>query len=214
MPRCPECASTKMCNPATGRCVLKNGKIGLALTGNAKPKSKKPAAKNAVRPLTKAEVVASFPKLQKGWSDDLDFNSMKQVAEVGYGSFVRPLSKALALKYMGKDLVSIGGRSPYQYDPRFPHKYDRKEMKMYSWSYPDPAERVNELMIIRPIMFTDNRKELAIDRDGDRTVPIYFPTAAHGVTGYKKQDPIYVFVGKPSQLNVDRFARLIFDSRA
>lgn len=199
MPRCPECVSTKMCNPTTGRCVLKNGKIGLALTGNAKPKSEKPAAKNAVRPLTKAEVIASFPKLQKGWSDDLDFNSMKQVAKVGYGSFVRPLSKALALKYMGKDLVSIGGRSPYQYDPRF-SRTSNERMKMYSWSYSDPAKRVNELMIIRPIVFTDNRKELAINRDGNRTVPIHFPTAAHGVTGHKKRDPIYVFVGKASMI--------------
>ena len=45
--RCPPCEATKICNPPTGRCVLKTGPVGKKLLGNA-PASKKPAA-NTVR---------------------------------------------------------------------------------------------------------------------------------------------------------------------
>lgn len=53
--KCPE---GKMINPATGRCVKVNGKIGLKLSG---PKEASPKAASPYAPLTSTAVKTSLP---------------------------------------------------------------------------------------------------------------------------------------------------------
>jgi hypothetical protein len=62
--QCPPCEAAKVCNAATGRCVLRTGKIGQAILGTAAPRAAAPRAAAPRAAATRATPPRAAPKVR------------------------------------------------------------------------------------------------------------------------------------------------------
>jgi hypothetical protein len=109
-----ECAADKMCNPKSGRCVLKTGAIGMALLGKTRV-NPKTVESGRIKPLTRAQVIAQRPKTtpvgyNSGGHTYADY--LKEFRSI-YGKHVHYLTRELARQLVGKEIVTIDTRDMY-----------------------------------------------------------------------------------------------------
>lgn len=105
------CEPAKICNPDSGRCVLRTGKIGLALlSGEAVPTAA--ARVPAARPLTMNEIQGQLPPPYTHTGNRYENKDIRRAM----GEFAKPLTRALAKKLAGQAVYFFMENEVFDFD--------------------------------------------------------------------------------------------------
>lgn len=110
------CETAKICNPSTGRCVLKTGKIGLTLlSGKAVvPSAARRVLPSAARPLTMNEILGQLPPPYTLVGDHYDDKDIRRAM----GDFAKPLTRSLAKTLAGQAVYFFIENEVFDFDLR------------------------------------------------------------------------------------------------
>ena len=104
------CEPAKICNPDSGRCVLRTGKIGLALLSGDVPTAA--ARVPAARPLTMNEIQGQLPPPYTHTGNRYENKDIRRAM----GAFAKPLTRALAKKLAGQSVYFFMENEVFDFD--------------------------------------------------------------------------------------------------
>lgn len=104
------CETAKICNPTSGRCVLKSGKIGLALLKGGE-NVQKPSKINT-KYMKKEDIIAKFPQNTNDihLPEEFDEHMALKVFRQRFGPSVQLLTKKLAKQLRDKKVYMVYGQ--------------------------------------------------------------------------------------------------------
>ena len=153
------CATDKICNPASGRCVLRNGAIGKKALGgstSAGSTSTKKQTRQQWVPLTLDEVKRQFPK--KPVIDHYPRDKQREFMKLfRFGPHIADLTLEMARDLIGKPIYAVWAQDVYEMPPLHYivelviHKLRRKDSRTGKGFYLDGTigrEKLDEHMVI------------------------------------------------------------------
>ena len=177
------CASTKVCNPDSGRCVLITGRLGAKIVAGF---SKAPVKKAAFKALTKTEIKAQLPA--SGSWDQMDiWGPPAPLALKMYGPAAHLLTPALAKKLVGVRAFII-------WDQMWNEELTMtgRMARVFGMTIKEVGTTLNTLGFYDPNgTFSEDHLRVNIPEDPDFTH--MYLDGDHYVTG-SGADPIFVFV--------------------